>query len=449
MIEAFEIGVSLALQDGVSDAIGQARRDVAALEHAVRESGVSLRSLREVGARSASVSFGERRMGAAERPMRRAAQEVGPRVEMEEVLPRLEAQGAPRGDVAVPRLEVRVPPAPDEAVVRVEKAVAAPLEGAAAPRAVTAEAPQVATEAAPRIPNDVGVWPAPEAFGEAAPLQESAPLSHAGDASDVRAQTPRPDTVSYAPFTRAPAERPGETLEPAGAFVRAPIAAAQLVPLEDAGQVHAPLEVALRADDRDVEDGASAHAIMPVATLRDVWEAEPQTQFGAALMPAAPAMREAAALQNVPKAEESTAPRPVTEKAFARQITLMNALRLSGGSAAVRQDEDDTGTNGDDVVAPYDELLKRESAPSAVSSPMVRPRAPQAGAAAPDAKEKTTEQAGAKVAGPHEGDVFLDGMLVGRWMSRFLNREAERASAGPTGFDARRGRLLPGVTVGG
>jgi hypothetical protein len=40
-------------------------------------------------------------------------------------------------------------------------------------------------------------------------------------------------------------------------------------------------------------------------------------------------------------------------------------------------------------------------------------------------------------------------MLVGRWVSRFLLKQAERADAGPTGFDAKRGRLLPGVTVGG
>lgn len=48
-----------------------------------------------------------------------------------------------------------------------------------------------------------------------------------------------------------------------------------------------------------------------------------------------------------------------------------------------------------------------------------------------------------------QGDVFLDGALVGRWMSRRMNREAERASVGSTGFDASRGRLLPGPTVGG
>jgi hypothetical protein len=51
--------------------------------------------------------------------------------------------------------------------------------------------------------------------------------------------------------------------------------------------------------------------------------------------------------------------------------------------------------------------------------------------------------------GPHEGDVFLDGMMLGRWMSRFLSQQAGRAHSGPTGFDPRRGRVLPGATVGG
>ncbi len=46
------------------------------------------------------------------------------------------------------------------------------------------------------------------------------------------------------------------------------------------------------------------------------------------------------------------------------------------------------------------------------------------------------------------GDVYLDGVAVGRWMSRMMSKEAERASAGPTGYDLRRGRLLPGPSVG-
>ena len=57
-------------------------------------------------------------------------------------------------------------------------------------------------------------------------------------------------------------------------------------------------------------------------------------------------------------------------------------------------------------------------------------------------------QSGA-VGGLMGGDVFLDGALVGRWISRLLTRDAERASVGRTGFDVRRGRLLPGPTVGG
>ena len=48
-----------------------------------------------------------------------------------------------------------------------------------------------------------------------------------------------------------------------------------------------------------------------------------------------------------------------------------------------------------------------------------------------------------------QGDVYLDGASIGRWMSRVLSREAERASVGPTGFDTRRGRLMPGATVSG
>ena len=47
-----------------------------------------------------------------------------------------------------------------------------------------------------------------------------------------------------------------------------------------------------------------------------------------------------------------------------------------------------------------------------------------------------------------QGDVFLDGVQVGRWMSRLLSKEAGRASSGPTGFDNRRNPLLPGGTVG-
>jgi hypothetical protein len=130
-------------------------------------------------------------------------------------------------------------------------------------------------------------------------------------------------------------------------------------------------------------------------------------------------------------------------------MSLLSALSLSGGSTAGTQAEDHSTAGDVDFTAPYNETLADISVPASASPATMRLRWPAAGGGAPGAKERDTEQAGARDAGPQQGDVFLDGMLVGRWMSRFLNREVSRASAGPTGFDPRRGQLLPGVTVGG
>jgi hypothetical protein len=49
---------------------------------------------------------------------------------------------------------------------------------------------------------------------------------------------------------------------------------------------------------------------------------------------------------------------------------------------------------------------------------------------------------------PTEGDVYLDGTLVGRWMARTLAREAGRPPSGGTAFDATRSRLPPGTMIG-
>ncbi len=62
---------------------------------------------------------------------------------------------------------------------------------------------------------------------------------------------------------------------------------------------------------------------------------------------------------------------------------------------------------------------------------------------------RRSDETSATGGGSVGGDVFLDGALLGRWVSRLLTRDAERASVGRTGFDIRRGRLLPGPTVGG
>jgi hypothetical protein len=47
-----------------------------------------------------------------------------------------------------------------------------------------------------------------------------------------------------------------------------------------------------------------------------------------------------------------------------------------------------------------------------------------------------------------EGDVYLDGALLGKWMTRTLAREAGRASAGGPSFDPRRNALPIGRMIG-
>jgi len=51
--------------------------------------------------------------------------------------------------------------------------------------------------------------------------------------------------------------------------------------------------------------------------------------------------------------------------------------------------------------------------------------------------------------GGGEGQLLLDGSLLGRWIVDHLAREADRPPAGVTAFDPRQGRSWPGVGYGG
>jgi hypothetical protein len=439
MTEIFEIGVSLALQDGVSDAIGQARRDVAALEQAVRESGLSLRSLREVGTRAASVAFEEPRREAAEGPVKRAVPDVPLRTETG-VGPRSEAIVAAPAHIAVARTQV--------APRRVEPNVASPLEVAGG----ASEAGAV-----PGVPGERDAWMMPVAPSSAVPSEpaiparEPAPLPGAGSVADMVAPLSRVSAPLQEPAEPATAEQTQELTPPEGSFFDAPIAAPPLATLGDAPQVGAPIEAAVPVKPPQIDAAVSAREMTPLAAPRMVPQAA-STPLGivqAHALTAAPANREADAAEDMPLAEESSGWRPGAQSRLAQPIALVSALRLSGGMAPVTQDEDEPGDAAGDVAARDDEAGPGKAAVESVSPSAMPARAARGRVTAPGARDRSPEQAGVHETGPNEGDVFLDGMLVGRWMSRFLNREAGRASAGPTGFDARRGRLLPGVTVGG
>jgi hypothetical protein len=51
--------------------------------------------------------------------------------------------------------------------------------------------------------------------------------------------------------------------------------------------------------------------------------------------------------------------------------------------------------------------------------------------------------------GPAQGDVYLDGRLVGRWMAQSLAAQAGRPANGSAGFDPRRNVFPTGAMIGG
>ncbi len=82
-------------------------------------------------------------------------------------------------------------------------------------------------------------------------------------------------------------------------------------------------------------------------------------------------------------------------------------------------------------------------APGVVAAPGAAAVAPPMASAAPSAATARER------AGPMQGDVFLDGARMGRWMADVLAREASRPQSGSTQFDPRMGVAWPGTLQGG
>ncbi len=94
-------------------------------------------------------------------------------------------------------------------------------------------------------------------------------------------------------------------------------------------------------------------------------------------------------------------------------------------------------------------------APSAASVAPVSPVALPPGEAGTVRREEITRTERPQVearapdrTGPTGGDVFLDGMRVGRWLARELGQMADAPQAGSTFFDPRAGATWPGTLQG-
>jgi hypothetical protein len=339
--DVFEIGVALALSDGVSEEMARLRRDMARWQAGLRAGGVPVAALHRAAGRAQSVSGA----AAAERVVVPKTVQVPPSV------PSAADRGAAPASPTAPDVATHRP----EAGVPERRPAQAPGERLVA--VVHAAAPQ------PVAPSGQQARPLQQAPG--APVPDAAPAAASLGTIGERARQP-------AAVAMAVAMRPGAVLPAAW-------------PADNARTVDADGPA---PDTRTGPDRGHAPA-----TLMWVHGAGGNAPPGAPAQPAAPVR-----------------------------------------AAIIQQAEAGQAAGGATVVQP---------AGGAERGVQPRPN----GDAKPASPDPGLAPQGAQ--GPNGGDVFLDGVLVGKWMSRFLGREVMRAPSGPTGFDPRRGRLMPGATVGG
>ncbi len=418
MIEAFEIGVSLALRDGVSDSIAQARRNVEALQKAVDANGLSVRALRDAGARAVSLVSVQPR------------QETGPR----KAEPRVARSDT--ADIATPRDDFHRSLQADRAEAparrepeRIEIARVIEREPMEAPGGTVASAP-LSVRPVPHDEPDVeraDVLPLTFSRESAAP-------------QNIEFSAPRYELGEVVPQlqTGAPMAQPGEQVLPAVSAVEQPAPASpdlQPVAAPEREKAAPPAQPQAVAPPSHVFQtlalAQSSSATLELGTLQETGTDD--------RAPAAPDR-----VETTPRgfsAEVEAAPRPADSARLDGPGLVKPAApdiyreeRPEPDPILLRdQETDEPGAR----TFWYSSSTRQHTV---VGTPLPQPDpAPQS--VAPQARGNAQE--------PLHGDVYLDGVLVGRWMSRFLKREVERADSGPTGFDAKRGRLLPGVTVGG
>jgi hypothetical protein len=339
VIEAFQIGISLALQDGVEEGIAKAQRDVAAVTRAVGVGATSVQRLQEAGVAALTV---------AQSAGAQARSSLGG-----------EAASPPARAAAV--LDPKLQPAEDFPISPVEL----PQEPSRAP----SMAPAVM---------------APHSVLGSIVVSGPGPAAILGAFGAAEATQPPPASGGSVTSATAPSGR-------LSGFAQLPEASAAAPSVNGPGMAEgAPGPIAPHVEGR------------PPRVRLDV--------FGAT----------------------GSGVHPDGDPALA----VADAHRFAGSLR-------NQATSHDNAAGPGAPALEPEASRQ-VS------RQDQAASAADDSGGPGPSRGSAENAhGPTQGDVFLDGALVGRWMSRLLSREASRATAGPTGYDLRRNALLPGPTVGG
>lgn len=363
MSEAFEIGISLALADGVSEGIAKAERDAAAAGRAAGVGALAVQRLQEAGVAALTVMGSMTRMPKGGIP-----------AELARGAP---SQVAPAGSTGGGETAAVPTPAPTR------------RDSSDEMRAATAVVPQVPPLAPPSAPRRI-----PEVAAPPRSVLRDAPETAAAPVARV-------DLMHSIRLDKAAAETGPQRMVARPVLGERPAAAAPRV------------------------EARSPTFLAPSGVVSGDGQA-PQASAGPAALVGARLRLDHYASQG----EEAVAPAagemPSSDGGMQRLVV----------PAAVPP----VAARGQPLAPVFVDAAQ----PAGAAQP-----GPGIGSAVAQTGADASGAGSSDAAGPTQGDVFLDGALVGRWMSRHLSREAGRASAGPTGFDSRRNALLPGATVGG
>lgn len=185
----------------------------------------------------------------------------------------------------------------------------------------------------------------------------------------------------------------------------------------------------------------------------------PRTGLAAPVSPRAASPSALLASRSAPDETERTAREP-------NALRRIPAVALPAGFAGVRKLARSDTARGIPRLSPLSPVsMPASHAPVAAASSArwIRPAVTAAGLTSGVAPEAVSgDELGSTGAGlrtrsddqesgnkPAQGDVYLDGTLMGRWMMRKLAAEAGRPASGSAGFDPRRSNFPSGAMIGG
>jgi hypothetical protein len=402
MIDAYTIGITLALEDGVSDGIATIRRDLAGLDAAVAESTARLLTLRKLAADLAI-------------PMAQAGPPQGTAVFAPPIYRpapmsltvTAEQQSAEPAAVAMP-----APVAPPQAA----EAVRTPE---VPPGAQSAARPEPPIEVSPATPPAAG-----RAVSKPAP---TAPMVTRGPAVRDVPLVERPVPASVSPMMKpmVPPQVPPAAPQTNGGQSPDYAAIARLLaPRMPAAPPAVPPDI-----DRAVLE---PHARELPST---------QTISAPKAMPSHQRLPLVAS-RVVPKvASPASAPSP-------RQPTIAPIVPVP-----VPPPQQPTGRLSYAAVPSQSSLTAAASAALWPSAPIAQPQSPRAStpARSDEARKPSTPTGAADPApvdSPPHAELHLDGAVLGRWVTRHLERQVTRPQAGATGFDPRMTPSWAGAPIG-